>query len=165
MSNNILISHPAAFGGRSWTQVVLVASTFYNHSAGAGSGFFSIVGMDSDDKCSFLTLLNFSLDAHLLILEHSLELLSDQVLDIVKQLNVLSAVVNSNVDLDIILDVPDAHSAPFFSVANDASVLSSSGIRVLIFKIGSLESKLVALEASVGSVLGKLDLLCASSGF
>ncbi|KAG9297812.1 hypothetical protein G9A89_000117 [Geosiphon pyriformis] len=172
---NVSISHSTAFGNRSWAQVVLAASTSHNHSAKAGSGPFPIVGMNSNGKHSFLTLLNSSLNACLSTLECSLKLLFNQVSDIVKQLNgialvsltpslipVLFAVVDSSVNLDMVLDIPDACSAFFFPVANDASVLNSSNTRVLTSKVGSLESKLVALETSVGSVLGKLDLLCAS---
>ncbi|KAG9295517.1 hypothetical protein G9A89_013546 [Geosiphon pyriformis] len=169
---NVPISCPAAFGGRSWAQVVLATSIFYDYSTGAGSGFFSIFGLDSDGKHPSFISINSSLDAHLLILKCFLKLLSNQMLDIVKCplvsvsqsfIPVLSAVVNSSADLDMVLDVLNTCSAPSFPVVDDALVLSSNSMRVLTSKVGSLESKLVALEASVGSVLGKLDLLCAGS--
>ncbi|KAG9307199.1 hypothetical protein G9A89_017027 [Geosiphon pyriformis] len=175
---------------KSWAQVILAASTSHDHSAKTDSDPFSIVDMNSDGKYLSFTLLNSFLDVRLSTLEHFLELLSNQVLDIVKWLNgialvplapiseqsplisvfqslipVLSVVVNSSVDLDMVLDIPDACPVLFSSAADDVLVLSSSSTRVLTFKVDSLKSKLVALKVSVGSVLEKLDLLCASSGF
>ncbi|KAG9303920.1 hypothetical protein G9A89_005830 [Geosiphon pyriformis] len=162
---NVTIFCLAAFGGRSWAQMALAASTSHDHSAKAGSGPFLIVDIDSDGKRLFLTSLNSSLDRCLSMLKHSLELLTNQVSNIIKQLNdialvllvpypilVLFAVVDSSVDLDMVLDIPDAHSALSSLAADDASVLSSSSTRVLTSKVGSLESKLVAFEASIGSV-------------
>ncbi|KAG9299839.1 hypothetical protein G9A89_003383 [Geosiphon pyriformis] len=143
---------------RKFAFMVLTALTFYDHSTGAGSGLFPSY---------------FSLDTCLLSLECSLEFLSDQVSDIVKWLNasvfqssisVFSTAVDSSVDLDMTLNVFDTCLASSSFVAGDALVFSLCSLRVLTSKIGSFESKLVALEASVSSVLVKLDLLCASSG-
>ncbi|KAG9307320.1 hypothetical protein G9A89_017148 [Geosiphon pyriformis] len=143
---NILISHPTAFGGRFWAQVVLAMSISHNHSTGTGSGLFPIVGTDSNGKCSSLTSMDF---------------FWMHVLDIVKQLNgvelpsipVLSAVVDSSMDLNMVLDVPNTCSVLPSPVTDDASIFSSSSLKVLTSKVGSLKSKLVALKASVGSVL------------
>ncbi|KAG9291253.1 hypothetical protein G9A89_021755 [Geosiphon pyriformis] len=140
VKKNVLISRLAAFGGRSWAQVVLAVSTSHNHSAEAGSGFFPIVSMDSDGKCLSITLLNSSLDAHFPLTSVFQSLIP-----------VLSAVVDSSVDLDMVLNIPDAYSAPSSPATDDVLVLSSSSTRVLTSKVGSLKSKLVVLKASVGS--------------
>ncbi|KAG9303124.1 hypothetical protein G9A89_005082 [Geosiphon pyriformis] len=174
---NVPISRSAAFGGKSWAQVVFLASPFGGSSSGSGLLF-------SGKPLSF----GFSgpqvngLGDHLAVLEHSLEILSDQVSVILKKLSFvdlvplastsrappvagsvfLALVVGLNMALDDVL----APSIPFLSSYNkSATGLSSSGSRVLTSKVGGLEFKLSALEASFGSILARLDLLCSDLGF
>ncbi|KAG9291585.1 hypothetical protein G9A89_022004 [Geosiphon pyriformis] len=107
-------------------------------------------------------------------LKHSLEILADQVFGILKKLSfvklvplvplfgsvslVVSVSVVLVVNLDMTLDDEPTVSAPPFSGADESTaVLSSSGSRVFTSKMGGLESKMSALEASVSSVLARLD--------
>ncbi|KAG9284576.1 hypothetical protein G9A89_004618 [Geosiphon pyriformis] len=56
-------------------------------------------------------------------------------------------------------------SGTLLSIIHDAVVeFSSSSSKVLTAKVSGLETKLIALEASVGSVLDKLNILCSGSG-
>ncbi|KAG9298420.1 hypothetical protein G9A89_008684 [Geosiphon pyriformis] len=66
---------------------------------------------------------------------------------------------------DIILDDTSHDFVVALLLPLVGSDLSSSSSKVLTSKVGSLESKLVALDASVGAILRKLDQLCTSSGF
>ncbi|KAG9298220.1 hypothetical protein G9A89_002708 [Geosiphon pyriformis] len=117
----------------------------------------------------------------LAILECSLELLADHVSGILVRLDFLSAVplvssslapffvifvaLSSEVDTDIIVNNALSSSDVTSSITIDAVVdLSTSSSRVLTAKMGGLEMKLVALEASVGSVLDKLNILCSDLG-
>ncbi|KAG9307381.1 hypothetical protein G9A89_017210 [Geosiphon pyriformis] len=53
-------------------------------------------------------------------------------------------------------------STPFFSGGGDSvAVLNSSDSKVLISKLGGLESKMSGLEALFSSILARLDLLCS----
>ncbi|KAG9298419.1 hypothetical protein G9A89_008683 [Geosiphon pyriformis] len=86
---NVPISRPAAFGGKSWAQVVSLASSSGGSSFGSGfgsgfgfgfgfgSGAFSLSISDLGGGLPLLTNNNSSLNAHLVSLEHSLELLHD----------------------------------------------------------------------------------------
>ncbi|KAG9306301.1 hypothetical protein G9A89_018184 [Geosiphon pyriformis] len=79
---NVPISHPVVFGGKSWAQVVSVASVSYGFHAGSGSGSPLSGALSSGGASSPLLVVNSSLDAHLVLLERSVKLLSDQILDI-----------------------------------------------------------------------------------
>ncbi|KAG9295041.1 hypothetical protein G9A89_017835 [Geosiphon pyriformis] len=178
---NVPISRPVAFGGKSWAQMVSVASVFHGFCAGSGSSFPPSGALSSGGAPSPLPVVNSPLGAHLVLLEHSVELLSNQVSDILSHLdNIGSAplasfsqmvsfvvvsqspifvplvVANSNLDFDM---APTSFSPGVVNLLLD---LSSS--KVLTSKVGSLKSKLVALDISVGSILAKLDQLCAGSG-
>ncbi|KAG9287643.1 hypothetical protein G9A89_023993 [Geosiphon pyriformis] len=160
----ISIAHPVFFvaGGSSSHVAFLV-----HHSAGlpfvAKTFLFSSAPPNNHD-----------LYGHLASLKHSLELLADQVSGILKKLGsmelvslavisdvslpVVSVSVVSGLDLDMVLDSVPMVSTPFFPVVNNAAAnLSSSSSKVLTTKVGGLESKMVALEVSVESVLEKLD--------
>ncbi|KAG9306155.1 hypothetical protein G9A89_016059 [Geosiphon pyriformis] len=125
---NISISHPAAFGSQSWAQMVLMASLTHGLVTGFGAG----------SLCSGASILggffppfligNSSLGAHLVSLEHSLELLTDQV-------SVIDTVMNE-------FEVVDS-SLSF--ITNKVSVLGPSSSKILITKISCLESKFIGL--------------------
>ncbi|KAG9293367.1 hypothetical protein G9A89_007613, partial [Geosiphon pyriformis] len=117
----------------------------------------------------------------LAFLEHSLELLTDQVSGIMKKLSFVELVplaskslisllvvftsVVSNLDSDIALDVTTVSPFPSLSIVTDpVSDLGLSSSKVLMSKVGGLESKMVALEVSVESVLEKLNCLCSGLG-
>ncbi|KAG9296088.1 hypothetical protein G9A89_011940 [Geosiphon pyriformis] len=185
---NVPISRPVAFGGKSWAQVVSVASVSHGFHAGSGSGSPPSSALSSGGAPPSLPVVDFPLSARLALLECSVELLSKQISDILSRLdNVGSAplapssqmassvvvsqfptsaplvVANSDLDFDMAVDNPGVRPTSFSpGVANLLLGLSSS--KVLTFKVGGLESKLVALDISVGSILAKLDQLCAGSG-
>ncbi|KAG9297318.1 hypothetical protein G9A89_002007 [Geosiphon pyriformis] len=123
----------------------------------------------------------FYLNDWLAILKHFLELLTDCVsgilvrlesIDLVSvvipSLSLLPAVsktLTSNVDFDIIINTALVSSGIPSSVIHNAVVeLSFSNFKVFTAKVGGLETKLIALEASVGSVLDKLNILCSGLG-
>ncbi|KAG9297028.1 hypothetical protein G9A89_008614 [Geosiphon pyriformis] len=164
---NVPISHSAAFGGKSWAQVVSLAFFF-----GSGFGFsaFSHGAFSLGGGVSLLLNVNSSLSACLAFLEHSLELLNDQVSGIMHKLNNVNLVpLVPSFSTSGVLAAPAAAS---FDMALDdtlnnlvvtsplpfgGSDLGSSSSKVLTSKVGSLESKLLALDASVGVILEKLD--------
>ncbi|KAG9291196.1 hypothetical protein G9A89_004599 [Geosiphon pyriformis] len=177
---SVPISCPAVFGGKSWAQVVLLTgfSDSFCFTSGSGSPFSDT----SDLKDGLLSVLvdNSFLDACLASLKQSLKLLTDQVSGIVHKLSnielvlqalspffkVLGTLIAAKEDLalDMIVDGPELVLLFSFSAFPSVSTLGLCSSKVLMTKIGSLESKLVALEASVGLVLAKLDYLCAGMG-
>ncbi|KAG9289468.1 hypothetical protein G9A89_008029 [Geosiphon pyriformis] len=184
----VLISCPVVFGGKSWAQVVSVASVSHGFHAGSGSSFLPSGALSSGGAPLSLPVVNSSLSAHLVLLKCSVELLSKQILNIFSHLNNIGSaslvpfsqmapsvvvsqfpspvslmVTNSDLDFDMAVDNLVVQPTSFsLGVANSLLGLSSS--KVLTSKVGSLESKLVALNISVGSILAKLDQLCAGSG-
>ncbi|KAG9292907.1 hypothetical protein G9A89_016269 [Geosiphon pyriformis] len=173
VKKNVPISHPAAFGSKSWTQMVSLASSAGGSSSGSGFGFgpslsgaLGLVG-----GAPFSPINGSPLDARLASLEHSLKLLADQVSGILRKLNFVelvsmvpssdtsslvgsvpvAPVLNSDIVLDGMLMSP---SPPSSNAELDAG-FSSSSSKVLTTKVGGLESKMLALEASVGSVLNQ----------
>ncbi|KAG9291114.1 hypothetical protein G9A89_012986 [Geosiphon pyriformis] len=168
------ISCPVAFGGKSWAQVVSVASLlFHGFLAGSSSNLFSSSYHDIGNVSS--------LNKHLASLECSFELFSDQVSTIVRHLNSaelvplvsssfvfppdVSASSGSDSELNMVLDGTSMLSALSSSTVDvGVYVLSFSSFRTLTGKVGGLESKLASLEASIGLVLARLDGLCSSSG-
>ncbi|KAG9290476.1 hypothetical protein G9A89_002451 [Geosiphon pyriformis] len=143
-----------------------------------GSGVFSLGVSDLGGGPPLLTNDNSSLNTYLASLEHSLELLLDQISGIVCRLSSMNLVPLTSPPSSLsILDIPAATS--FDMILDDTSHdpvvalslpligldLGSSSSKVLTSKVGSLEFKLVALNISVGVILGKLDQLCTSSGF
>ncbi|KAG9303889.1 hypothetical protein G9A89_005799 [Geosiphon pyriformis] len=107
------------------------------------------------------------LNDRLAILEHSLELLTNCI-SVTFSLSLLPAVsetLTSNVDFDMIMDTAlVSFGTPPFVIYDAVVKLSSSSSKVLTAKVGGLETKLIALEASVGSVLDKLNILCSGLG-
>ncbi|KAG9306668.1 hypothetical protein G9A89_004215 [Geosiphon pyriformis] len=173
-----LIAHPVSFGGKTWVQVAsgtlscVVPSSSFAIGASFGAGSALVESSPSDI---------FGLCNRVASLERSLELLTDQVSAIVKKLScvevvslvssslvshpIASASLASCVDLDITLDVLLATFLSLCPTVNDANPdFGSSSSKVLTAKVGGLESKLMALDASVGSVLARLDMLCSGLG-
>ncbi|KAG9289473.1 hypothetical protein G9A89_008034 [Geosiphon pyriformis] len=170
------ISRPVAFGGKSWAQVVSVALVSRGSLDGSGSGSLLIGASSSGDTPSPFSMVDVPLGVCLACLEHSVELLSDQILNILLRFNNLSLVpltslsniippvntpqpsisgslmvANSDLDSNMMLDVPLTQPISFPS-SNDNSQLGHSSSKVLTSKVGVLESKLVALDASIANV-------------
>ncbi|KAG9289738.1 hypothetical protein G9A89_014473 [Geosiphon pyriformis] len=114
-------------------------------------------------------------------LERSMELLADQVSGILEKLNSMKLVpmaTTSNASLTVVLvsavlglnsnmvldSVSMISNLTPLVISNTAPVISPSSFKVLTTKIGGLESKMVALEVLVESVLEKLDHLCSGLG-
>ncbi|KAG9288606.1 hypothetical protein G9A89_006707 [Geosiphon pyriformis] len=165
VKKNVPISCPAAFG-----------SKFSSSNSGHGFGISSSGALASGlgGGAPSFPFDESPLDACLASLEHSLKLLAKQISGIFRKLSFVELVlmvpfsgapfligsvpVAPVLDLDMALDgVLAFFSPPPSSVELDAS-LDSSSSKVLTTKVDSLESKILALEASVGSVLVKLDL-------
>ncbi|KAG9299182.1 hypothetical protein G9A89_013830 [Geosiphon pyriformis] len=67
-------------------------------------------------------------------------------------------------DIDMVLNVLWPSLLLSSSMLENKVVdLGLSSSKVLTSKVGSLEFKMMALEVSIGSILGKLDLLCINS--
>ncbi|KAG9296140.1 hypothetical protein G9A89_014732 [Geosiphon pyriformis] len=174
------ISRSVAFGGKSWAQVVLVASAFHSPHDGSGSGFLPFGASSSGGTPPPLSMVNSPLGTHLARLKHSVELLFDQILNILLRFDNLS-LVPSAPSFSVILSVDISHPSVsnflmvadfdlgsnmpiFLSSGNDNFQLGVSSSKVLTSKVGILESKLVVLDASIGSILVKLEQMCAGSG-
>ncbi|KAG9289346.1 hypothetical protein G9A89_007907 [Geosiphon pyriformis] len=159
---SVQISCPVVFGGKFWIQVVSLAgfSNGFHFTSGSGSPFFNTSSLNGG--ILLISVDNLSLDAYLVSLEQSLELLTDQVSGIVFSATLIAA--KKNLALNMIVDGLELVLLPSFSVSSSVSALSQSSSKVLMTKIDSLESKLVAFEAFVGSVLAKLDYLYAGLG-
>ncbi|KAG9306177.1 hypothetical protein G9A89_016081 [Geosiphon pyriformis] len=181
VKKSVSISQPAAFGGRSWAQVVSLISLSNSPHFGFSSGFgFSsdasgVVGYSSP----VVPVYSF-LETCLASLERSLELFTDRVSGIVNKLDNLNLVpmaltsssqplvipVMANVEFgsDMVLDNSKSVVLPLSSVSSGVLNLGSSSSKILTSKVGCLELKLMALEALVCLVLEKLDQMCAGSG-
>ncbi|KAG9306837.1 hypothetical protein G9A89_005738 [Geosiphon pyriformis] len=172
------ITHPVSFGNKTWAQVASGTS-----SRVVSSGLFSVGASFSVDSASVESSPSDISDlcSQLAILEHSLELLADRVSAIAKKLScvemvssessflashpVASTSLASCVDLDMALDVSLVAFPSLCPTIDDANPdFGSSSSKVLTAKVGGLESKLMALDASVGSVLARLDMLCSGLG-
>ncbi|KAG9302053.1 hypothetical protein G9A89_021097 [Geosiphon pyriformis] len=157
------ISKPVVFGGKSWMQMVSLASSsgpYFDSGFEFGppsSDFSSIKGSAPIVQNKFL------INDCLALLEHSLELLANQVSDIVHRLNgvelvllvpitqvVLSIASVSTLalpDTDMVLDIPRLSLPSFSSVFEDKIVdLGLSSSKILTSKVGGLESKMMALK-------------------
>ncbi|KAG9286499.1 hypothetical protein G9A89_014665 [Geosiphon pyriformis] len=128
---------PAAFGSKSWAQVVLFAgsSDGFHFVFGFGSPFSGTLGLN--DSLSFVLQHKISATSFSSLLKVSATLIAT------KENLVLDMVMN---DSELVLLLP---SSTFPSV----STLGLSSSKVLTTKVGSLKSKLVALKTSVSSVL------------
>ncbi|KAG9287179.1 hypothetical protein G9A89_001587 [Geosiphon pyriformis] len=139
---DVLISKTAAFDGKSWVQVVSLAFS------SSGSHFDS--GFESGPLPSgFLSIKKIS--------------------DIVCRLNDIELVPLVPVTQVVLLATAVLTlclSLPLFSLILENKVvdLGLSSSKVLISKVGGLESKRLAFKVSIGSILEKLDLLCLNSG-
>ncbi|KAG9302157.1 hypothetical protein G9A89_020591 [Geosiphon pyriformis] len=177
---SVPISRLAAFGGKSWAQVVSLVSSSNGPHFGSGPGFGSSLGASGlVGNSSLVGPVSLILETYLTSLERSLELLMDKVSSIVGKLDSLSLVplalasssqplvapglVNTKFSSDMVLDEPDSVVNPSFLISFGVLRLGSSSSKILTSKVGCLESKMVALEASVSSVLEKLDQICAGS--
>ncbi|KAG9287186.1 hypothetical protein G9A89_001594 [Geosiphon pyriformis] len=124
---------------------------------------------------------NSSLANCMAFLEHSLELLSDQVSEILKKLSfvdlvpmlssfhvlspVVAAPLDSALSSDMVVDSIVVPSSSSLLVVNNAtSNLSLSSSKVLTTKVGGLKLKIMALKVLVGLVLARLDSLCSGLG-
>ncbi|KAG9287239.1 hypothetical protein G9A89_008869 [Geosiphon pyriformis] len=160
------VARPVSFGDKTWAQVA------------GGSGLHS--GLVSSSMVTVSPTISY-LNDWLAILEHSLELLTNRISGILARLEsidlvpmttpslsllpVVSETLSFDVVSDMILDTALVSSGTPPFVFYDAVVeLSSSSSKVLTAKVGGLETKLIALEASVGLVLDKLNILCSGSG-
>ncbi|KAG9290066.1 hypothetical protein G9A89_010372 [Geosiphon pyriformis] len=161
------ISCSAAFGGKSWAQVVSLSKSSGSVHSGFGPSlsFYGLLGLGGISSPVFT--VSSGLSNYLVVLERSLELLADQVSNIMKKLSFvelvplaskssvspliipapLNSVVNSDMAINNMLASP---VLPFLVVADTVADLSSSSSKVLTTKMGGLESKLVALEVFSG---------------
>ncbi|KAG9298038.1 hypothetical protein G9A89_018866 [Geosiphon pyriformis] len=171
---SVPISRLAAFSGKSWAQVVSLASSFNGSHFGFGPDFDSFPGTSGlVGNLSLAGPVSSILETCLTSLEHSLELLIDKVSSIVGKLDSLSLVplalafssqplvapgsVDTKFSSDMVLDEPDFVVDPPFLISFGALRLDLSSSKILTSKVGCLESKMVALEALVSLVLEKLD--------
>ncbi|KAG9291876.1 hypothetical protein G9A89_012161 [Geosiphon pyriformis] len=141
---SVSISKPAAFGGKSWAQVVFLASSSNGPHFGSGPDFGSFPSAsDLVGNSSLAGPVSLILETRLASLEHSLELFTNKVSGIVGKLDSLSLVplalassfqplvASGSVDMkfssDMVLDEPD-------SVVDSLSLISSGVLR-LVWKI------------------------------
>ncbi|KAG9297129.1 hypothetical protein G9A89_019410 [Geosiphon pyriformis] len=172
------IARLVSFGGKTWAQVAGGSSSCVISSGLVGAGLHS--GLVPSSMATDSPTVSY-LNDRLAILEHSLELLTDHISGILVRLEsidlvpmvtpslslfpTVSETLTSNVDSDMIMNSALVLSGTPPSVIHDAVVeLSSSSSKVFTVKVGGLETKLIALEASVGSVLDKLNILCSGLG-
>ncbi|KAG9285484.1 hypothetical protein G9A89_021434 [Geosiphon pyriformis] len=182
------ISCPVAFGGKSWAQVVSIALASHGSHDGSGSGFLPFGASSFGGTLPPFSMVDFPLGTCLARLECFVELLSNQISNIFLCLDNLSLVslaspssvisfvgtshpsvsdslmvadsdLGSNMVLDVLLIQPISLSS-----GNDNSQLGLSSSKMLTSKVGILESRLVALNASIGSILAKLEQMCAGLG-
>ncbi|KAG9303324.1 hypothetical protein G9A89_013650 [Geosiphon pyriformis] len=169
-----------SFGGKTWTQI-----------AGGSSSHVSLLipsGANSTLSKTLLVVASNFFDNSGLIdcmasLECSMELLLDQVSEILRKLSfvelvpisssscIFFSVVASSIDLalnsDMAVDsviMPSSSFSPSLLIGNVISDLSLSSSKVITTKVDGLESKMMALEVSVSSVLTRLDSLCSGLG-
>ncbi|KAG9290028.1 hypothetical protein G9A89_010334 [Geosiphon pyriformis] len=173
------IAHPVSFGGKTWAQVAggSLSCVVPSGPSGVGVNF----GAKSASVVSSPSVIS-GLCNRVVSLECFLELLMARVSAIVKKLgcvevvssvssslashSVASASLASCVDLDMALNVLLATSPSLCPTIDNAGPdFGSSSSKVLTAKVGGLELKLMALDASVSSVLARLDMLCSGLGF
>ncbi|KAG9304897.1 hypothetical protein G9A89_010759 [Geosiphon pyriformis] len=143
---SVPIFHSAAFGSKFWAQVVSLAGSSDGLHFASGFGFF-FFGTSG---------LNNGLTS---VLQHKIGAVSFSFLPIISD-NLITS--KEDLVLDIVMDDFELVFSSSFSAFLSVLTLGLSSSKVFTTKIGNLESKLVALETSVSSVLTKLDYLCAS---
>ncbi|KAG9296725.1 hypothetical protein G9A89_001357 [Geosiphon pyriformis] len=179
---SVPISRPVVFGGKSWMQVVLLASPSGDLYFTSGAKSDLPPPGSSGIKGNTLVVQNkSSINDHLALLKHSLELLADQVSGIMHRLNGVKLVPLVPItqvappvtpvptlalpNIDMILNVLWSSLLLFSLILKDkVADLGPSSSKVLISKISGLKSKMMALKVFIGSILEKLDLLCINSG-
>ncbi|KAG9292863.1 hypothetical protein G9A89_016225 [Geosiphon pyriformis] len=179
---DVPISCLTVFDDKFWAQVVSLSGLFdgFCFSFGSSSSLPHSGASGSNIGSSFALYNNSSLNAHLATLEHSLELLMDWVSGILKKLSgmelVLMATPSSvpplatspslvpHLDVDMAVNNMSLASAfPLSAVDNVVLGSSSSFFKVLTSKVGRLESKMVAFEVLIGSVLESSSSISISS--
>ncbi|KAG9297497.1 hypothetical protein G9A89_020899 [Geosiphon pyriformis] len=149
------------------TEPILTGRQYFVSSS--SSGFLSSDNSNLGAGKPIFPVDNFSLGSHLVVLECSMELLADQVSDLVCKLSnldlmllglslssgvvALSSVLGLDFGADMVLD----DFVEVFPSPSGSLGLGPSSSKILTSKVGLLESKLVALEVSIGLVLVKFD--------
>ncbi|KAG9295350.1 hypothetical protein G9A89_013379 [Geosiphon pyriformis] len=143
---SVPISRPTVFGGKSWTQVVSLASPsgdFYFNSGTRSDFFLLVFQVLRETRWFFVFLVPIT-----------------QIVPLATPVLILASL-----DTDMVLDVPWPFLPPSSSVLKDKMAdLGLNSSKVFTSKVGGLESKMMALEVSIGSILGELDLLYINSG-
>ncbi|KAG9301951.1 hypothetical protein G9A89_020995 [Geosiphon pyriformis] len=134
------------------SQVVSVASVSHGSLDGSGSGSLLFGALNSSGTPPPLSMVDAPLGVCLACLECSVELLSDQILNILLHFDNLS-LVSLAPSSDIIppVNTPQLSVSGSLMVAN-SNLDSNMVLDVLTSKVGVLESKLVALDASIADV-------------
>ncbi|KAG9285703.1 hypothetical protein G9A89_002270 [Geosiphon pyriformis] len=146
---HVPITHPVSFGGKTWAQITSNSPFCVTSLVASGVGLILdvkplLMASGIVKKLSFIELVPLTSPSCVFPLA-------------------VSTPVGSVGDSDMALDGGLTLFVSSFSGANKSTVvLSSSSSKVLTSKVG-LESKMSALEASIGSVLVRLDLLCSNS--
>ncbi|KAG9305840.1 hypothetical protein G9A89_006251 [Geosiphon pyriformis] len=136
---NVPISYSAAFGNKSWIQVVSNISLSGSAHFNFDFGFFSFGVLSFDGVSRMICKLNNIKLMFLALSSFSYVLTASMTADL-------------NINADMVLD--NLGLVPFFLSLGFSGVsdLGSSSSKILTTKIGSLESKLVIFKASIGSV-------------
>ncbi|KAG9299017.1 hypothetical protein G9A89_020330 [Geosiphon pyriformis] len=160
---NVSISCPAAFGGKSWTQVVSLAFSSGGSPSGSvtGIGFSSLETLGLGDSSPSSTINNSSLNTRLASLKCSFELLAEQVFGIVRKLSFVELVPKVSsagvpllvgsvplvyvLDSDMALNGELALSTPHPLSTVLGTGFSLSSLKVLTTKMGGLGSKMLLL--------------------
>ncbi|KAG9307739.1 hypothetical protein G9A89_023304 [Geosiphon pyriformis] len=158
-----------------------VAGRFSFHITPLVTSGFGVLSKEKFSSMDFFLLVLAELNDYLASLECFLKLLTDQISGIMKKLSFVelvplatlsyvfsvaaSAAVKEDLNSDMALDgalLPSISSLP---VVDDlVTGLGLSSLKMLIFKVSGLESKMVGLEVLIKFVLDRLDGLCSSSG-
>ncbi|KAG9286929.1 hypothetical protein G9A89_001167 [Geosiphon pyriformis] len=161
VKKSVPISHPAAFGGKSWAQVVSLtgSSDGFHFVSGSGSPFSGTSGLNNGLPPVLVD--NSFLDAHLVSLEQSLELLTNQQHEIgaasfssSSKVSATLIATKKDLVLDVVIDNSELVLSPPFFTFPSVLTLGLNSSKVLTTKIGSLEFKLMALKASI---VGKFE--------
>ncbi|KAG9285141.1 hypothetical protein G9A89_000642 [Geosiphon pyriformis] len=135
---SVSISRPAVFGGKSWAQVVLLVSPSSgpHFNSGFGSGSFPSGSLSIKRSAPVIKWCEAGTPG------------------------VYYLSCTSSCSCFYLF-----FSLSFLVLEDKVVDLGLSSSKVLTFKVGGLKSKMMALKVSIGSILGKLDLLCINSGF
>ncbi|KAG9295291.1 hypothetical protein G9A89_021222 [Geosiphon pyriformis] len=165
------VAYPVFFGEKTWAQIAGGSLFHVALSAFFGVGLFlgaKLLVMASNP------LNNSGLADYMTSLEHSVELLSDQISKILRKLSFVELVLlsflscvlfsivasSSNLALNSDIVVDSMVVLPSLSplvVGNTGPKLSLSNSKILTTKVGGLKSKIMALKVLVDLVLTRLD--------